>query len=243
MKNTLYISILILLPALFTACNQPDPMSENPFYQASSLPLEAPDFNVIEEKHFIPAFERGISEELEEIEKIASNQDEPTFENTILELEKSGVLLSRVSRVFYNLTSAHTNERIQQIQSEMAPKLAAHSDDILLNNDLFKRVKTVYENRDSSDLDDSSMKLLEDTYRDFVRAGAELNAEEQQRMRQINERMSELTTQFQENLLALNRERAVIVDSEEDLSGLTDDRISAAKEAAESRLPFDSSYY
>jgi len=235
MKNRIYISILILLPLILSACNQNQTMSENPLFEASSLPLEAPDFNTIEEEHFMPAFEKGMDEQLNEIEQIASNQDEPTFDNTILEMEKSGILLSRVSRIFYNLTSANTNDKIQQIQSEMAPKLAAHSDDILLNNDLFKRVETIYENRTASDLDDASMKLLEDTYRDFVRAGARLSSEEQQRMRQINERMSELTTKFQENLLTMNRERAILVDSEEELAGLSTDRIAAAKEAAESR--------
>ena len=235
MKNQLYISILILLPLVLSACNQNETMSENPLFEASSLPMEAPDFNAIEEEHFMPAFEKGMDEQLVEIERIASNEDDPTFENTILEMEKSGILLSRVSRIFYNLTSANTNDKIQQIQSEMAPKLAAHSDDILLNNDLFKRVETIYENRGSTDLDDASMKLLEDTYRDFVRAGALLSSEEQQRMRQINERMSELTTKFQENLLTMNRERAIIVDSEEKLAGLSADRIAAAKEVADSR--------
>jgi peptidyl-dipeptidase Dcp len=220
---------------MLAACNQKQSMNENPLFEASTLPLEAPNFDVIEEEHFIPAFERGIEEQLSEIEQIASSQEDPTFENTILEMEKSGILLSRVSRVFYNLTSANTNEEIQSIQSEMAPRLASHSDDILLNNDLFERVKTVYENRDASDLDESSLKLLEDTYRDFVRAGARLNAKQQQRMRQINERMSELTTTFQENLLTMNRERAVIVDSEAELTGLSADRIAAAKELADSR--------
>lgn len=235
MKVKVNILIFILLPLLLAACNQNEPMNNNPFFEASTLPLEAPDFDAISEEHFKPAFERGIEEQLNEIERIASNQDEPTFENTILEMEKSGVLLSRVSRVFYNLTSANTNEEIQQIQSEMAPKLAAHSDDILLNNDLFERVETVYNNRGSSDMDESSVKLLEDTYRDFVRAGALLNADEQQRMRQINERMSELTTKFQENLLAMNRERGIVVDSEDELAGLSRDRIAAAKETANSR--------
>lgn len=235
MKNNYSILIVIFLPLFITACNQQENMNQNPLLEASSLPLEAPNFDAIDEEHFMPAFERGIEEQLEEIKNIANNSDEPTFENTILEMEKSGILLSRVSRVFYNLTSANTNDEIQQIQSDMAPKLAAHSDDILLNNDLFERVKIIHENRESSDLDDASMKLLEDTYRDFVRAGAQLNEEEQQRMRQINERMSELSTKFQENLLAMNRERSVLVDSEDKLAGLSSDRIAAAKETAESR--------
>lgn len=235
MKNKVTILILILLPMLFSACNQQEVMNENPLLEASSLPLEAPDFDAINEEHFTPAFELGIDRQLEEIEKIATNPEDPTFDNTILEMEKSGVLLSRVSRVFYNLTSANTNDEIQQIQSEMAPKLAAHSDDILLNNDLFERVKTVYDSRESSDLNGASLKLVEDTYRDFVRAGAFLSSEQQQRMREINERMSELTTKFQENLLTMNRERAVVVDTEEELAGLSPDRTEAAKETANSR--------
>lgn len=201
----------------------------------SPLPLEAPDFSEIKDENFPPAFEAGMEQELQEYEEIAGNPMEPTFENTIVAMEKTGELLNRAQRVFYNLTSAHTNEKLQEIQSNMAPEFSAHYDKILLNRQLFNRVETVYNNRDELDLDEASQKLLEDTYRDFIRAGANLNSEEQERIREINMEISSLTTRFQENLLELNRERAIFVDSREQLKGLSDDRIAAAKEAAEER--------
>lgn len=231
-------TIFILSGALLfvlASCNQTDEMNQNPFFTPSSLPFEAPDFTQIEDDHYMPAFERGMEEQLQEIEAIASSAEEPTFENTIVAMEESGVLLTRVQRVFFNMTSAHTNDKLQDIQSDLAPKLAAHSDNILLNRDLFERIETLYNQREELDLDEESMKLLTDTYRDFVRAGAELSEEQQTRMRQINERISSLTTRFQENVLEITRERAVIVEDESLLEGLSNDRIAAAREAAENR--------
>ncbi|MDR8393959.1 M3 family metallopeptidase [Aliifodinibius sp. S!AR15-10] len=210
-------------------------MNANPLFTPSSLPFETPDFDAIKVHHFRPAFEAGMEQELEEIKEIASNPEAPTFENTIVAMEKSGALLRRTSAVFYNLTSAHTNDQIQEIQKEMAPKLAAHSDNILLNADLYDRVKTLYDKREELDLDEASLKLLEDTHRDFVRAGAQLSEEQKQRMREINEQLSSLTTEFQENLLAITKERAVLVDDVEQLDGLSDDRIAATREAAAER--------
>ena len=207
-------------------------MSNNPLFSASTLPYQTPDFEAIKPEHYRPAFEEGMKREIEETEAIASNTEPPTFENTIVAMEKSGELLNRTSSVFYNLASAHTNDQIQKIQKEMAPKLAAHSDDILLNAQLYERVNTLYEKREELDLNEAQMKLLEDTHRDFVRAGARLSDEQQQRMREINERISTLTTEFQENLLALNKERSVLVDDLEQLDGLSEDRIAAAREAA-----------
>ncbi len=227
-------TLILFISALWiTGCSNDTTMSENPFYSESTLPFEAPDFNTIENRHFMPAFERGMEEQLNEIDSIATQESEPTFENTIVAMELSGDLLTRVQRVFFNLTSAHTNEEIQNIQSELAPKLAAHSDNIYLNRELFNRVETLYHNVDELNLDDESEKLLTDTYRDFVRAGAQLTEEQQSRMRQINERISSLTTEFQEKLLQLTRERAVVVDDESMLEGLSRDRIASAKEAAE----------
>ena len=224
----------ILLAACSKSNNQSD-MSNNPLFTESTLPFEAPNFDAIAVEHYRPAFETGMEQELNEMEEIASNAESPTFENTIVAMEKSGQLLSRTSSVFYNLTSAHTNEQIQEIQKEMAPKLAAHSDDILLNADLYERVKTLYDKRDQLDLTGAELKLLEDTHRDFVRAGARLSEDEKQRMREINERLSTLTTQFQENLLELTKERSVLVEDETMLDGLSDDRIAAAKQAASSQ--------
>ena len=226
---------------LFSACNDRDDMTENPFFEPSSLPFEAPDFDQISEEHFRPAFETGMETELEEIDRITGNPEEPTFENTIVELEKTGEILRRTRLVFSNLTSSHTNDKLQEIQSEMAPKFAAHSDNILLNGDLFARVETLYNDRENLGLDEASMKLLEDTYRNFVRAGAQLSDEEQARMREINERTSSLSTDFQDKLLEMTRERAVIVEDADLLDGLSSDRIAAAAEAAADR-GHDNSY-
>ena len=184
MKSSI-CSILIVL-FLITACGENDPMKNNPFSEPSTLPYEAPDFDRIADDHFLPAYREGMRLEMVEIEQIAANPEPPTFENTIVAMERTGEMLTRVRRVFSNLTSAHTNDRLQQIQSELAPELAAHSDNIMLNGALFERVKTLYNNREELDLDPASQKLLEDTHRNFVRAGAELNADQQSRMREIS---------------------------------------------------------
>ena len=211
-------------------------MSEqNPLLTPSTLPLEAPDFDAIKVEHFRPAFEQGMKEELIEIEAIATNPEAPTFENTIIAMEKTGELLERTASVFYNLTSAHTNEKIQEIQSEMAPKLSQHSDAIMLNRQLFERVAALYKQREALDLDPASLKLLEEAYRDFVRAGAQLTPEQKERMKEINQEMSTLATQFQDNLLKMTQNRVVIVNDVNKLDELSKDRIAAAKEAAEAR--------
>ncbi|MBP3193264.1 M3 family metallopeptidase [Natronogracilivirga saccharolytica] len=208
---------------------------DNPFSKPSSLPFEAPDFKSISEKHYQPAMEAGMAQQMEEIEAIAGNPEPPTFENTIVAMEHSGELLTRVQRVFFNMTSSHTNEKIQEIQSEMAPKFSDHSDNIRLNSDLFGRIETLYEQKEDLGLDEASEKLLKDTHRQFVRAGALLDEEEQKRIREINSELSSLTTEFQEKLLAMTSERAVIIEDESDLEGLSSDRIAAAREAAADR--------
>lgn len=234
MKFQSLLLIVVAGSLMLSACSKSSSqsMSENPLFSESTLPFHAPDFDAIKVEHYRPAFEAGMEKELEEMEAIASNAEAPTFENSIVAMEKSGRLLSRTASVFYNLTSAHTNDDIQEIQKEMAPKLAAHSDNILLNAELYDRVKTLYDQREEMDLSASEMKLLEDTHRDFVRAGAQLSEDEKQRMREINERLSTLTTQFQENLLKMTKERSVLVEDKAKLDGLSDDRIAASKETA-----------
>ena len=207
----------------------------NPFYAPSTLPFEAPDFDAISDEHFKPAMMAGMEREMDEIEAIATNPEPPTFENTIVAMERTGDLLTRVQRVFFNMNSAHTNENIQRIQSEMAPRFAEHSDNIRLNPHLFERVRTLYEMKDELGLDEASEKLLRDSYRSFVRAGALLDEAEQQRIREINSELSSLSTQFQENLLAMMRERYVLIEDEDELEGLSRDRITAAREAAAER--------
>ena len=207
----------------------------NPFYTPSTLPFEAPDFDAISDEHYKPALLAGMEQEMGEIEEIAANPEPPTFENTIVAMERSGQLLDRVRRVFSNMNSAHTNETIQQIQSEMAPRFAEHSDNIRLNADLFERVLTLYDRKDELDLTEAEEKLLRDNYRSFVRSGALLGLMEQERIREINAELSSLSTEFQQKLLEMTRERAVIIDDESELEGLSRDRIAAAKEAAEDR--------
>lgn len=213
----------------------PSDMDDNPFFTESTLPLQAPDFDEIRMDDYMPAFEEGMNQQLQEVDAIVDNYSEPTFENTIEALERSGQLLTRVQRVFYNMSSAHTNDDIQMLQAELAPRLANHSDNILLNRALFERVETLYENREDLELDQESLKLLEEQHLSFVRAGARLSEEEQERIREINGELSSLTTEFQERLLAMTHERAVHVENEEELQGLGEERIAAAREAAQER--------
>jgi peptidyl-dipeptidase Dcp len=208
---------------------------ENPFLRASTLPFMAPDFNVIRNEHFIPAFEAGMSERMREIEAIAAQQEVATFENTIVAMERAGETLSRVSAVFFNLTSANTSPEIQAIQREVSPKLSAHNDNIMLNEQLFHRVRSLYDNIDSLEFSTEEIEVLKRYYRNFVRAGALLNEDEKTRIREINERLSALGTDFNANLLEISRERAVVVDSKEELDGLSSGQIAAAAEAAANR--------
>lgn len=210
-----------------------DDFAGNPFAQPSTLQYEAPDFRVIQDEHFMPAFERGMAAHKAEIEAIANNDEAPTFDNTIVAMEKSGELLTRVSRVFSNLSGTDSNEARRQIQRDLSPQMSAHSDDINLNPDLFARVEAVYNQRDTLDLDAESARLLEIYYDRFVRAGARLNDEERQQIRALNEEHARLTTQFSQNQLAITRNIAVIVDSAEELDGLSESQIRSARNAAE----------
>jgi peptidyl-dipeptidase Dcp len=207
--------------------------SENPFLASSTLPYELPPFDQIEDAHYLPAFEQGMAEQLAEVEAIASNQEPPTFENTLAELERSGRLLSRVSLVFFSRASAHTNPAIAEVEAEVAPKLAAHRDAIYLDGRLFERIRTLYESR--ANLDPQASWLAERYHTDFVRAGAQLDEQGQQRLRELNEELSALSTKFKENLLADTNDSAVVVDDVSELDGLPDDAIAAAAEAAKER--------
>lgn len=215
--------------------NPPSEMTDNPFFAESRLPFQAPDFNEIRTEDFLPAFEKGMDKQMDEIEEIVSSSEAPTPENTLAALEQSGDILRRVRQVFFNLTSAHTNDELQKIQAKLAPLLSEHSDNILLNQELFDRVSTLYEQRDRLDLDEETRQLLEERHRQFVRSGALLPESDQNRIRKINERLSELTTDFQEKLMEMTREQAVRVDHEEELNGLSSQQIQSAEEAARDR--------
>lgn len=208
---------------------------DNPFFEASKLPFQAPDFGSIKPEHFSSAFEAGFKQQLEQVRLIADQKDPPSFENTLVAMEKSGEILTRVLAVFFNLAGAHTNESIQEIERAVAPKLARHSDDIYLNKQLFARVEKLWETRKELPLNEEQQRLLKKTYEDFVRAGAKLTDAQQAEVRAINERMSTLTTQFQNNLLAVTKERAVLVQDLKELEGMSEGEIAAAKQAASAR--------
>jgi peptidyl-dipeptidase Dcp len=209
--------------------------AENPFAAASTLPYELPPFDRITDDDYLPAFRAGMQEHLAEIEAIASNPEDPTFENTLVAMERAGQLLNRVAVTFFSLASSDKTEQLQEIEGEIAPKLAAHQDAIYLNGDLFRRVDGIFKQRDALKLDQESDRLLERTHTKFVRAGAALPEGEQARLREINERLATLTTDFGHQLLADTNDLAVLVDDASELAGLPDDRIAAAAAAAEEK--------
>ena len=207
----------------------------NPFFTESTLPYRLPPFDRIEDAHYAPAFERGMAEQIAEIEAIASQSEPPTFENTIVPLERSGRLLERVASTFFSLASAHTNDAINEIRNEMAPRLAAHTDRILLHADLFARVRALYDRRESLALDDESRRLVEEYHVDFVRAGARLSDAEKERMQEINAELAALSSRFTQNVLDEVNASAVVVETREELAGLSENRIAAAAAAAAAR--------
>jgi peptidyl-dipeptidase Dcp len=209
--------------------------ADNPFVKPSTLPYQVPAFDKIKDEHFRPAFEAGMAEHTKEIQAIAHNPEPPTFENTIVAMEKSGLLLDRVSTVFFNLNSSNNNPEILKIASEMAPKLAAHGDSITLDPALFARIDAVYKNRASLKLDPESLQLLERTHLVFVRAGANLSDSDKTKLKQVNEQIASLNNQFQQNVLKATKDAAVVVDNVADLDGLSTEQVGAAAEAAKAR--------
>lgn len=208
---------------------------QNPFYTESPLYMKYPKFDEIKNENYTPAFEKGMADHMAEIDAIAERADSPTLENTIIAMEKSGALLDRVATVFFALISANTNDEMEKIRSEMAPKLSAHSDQILLNGKLFHRVKTIYDQRDQLGLDAESKRLVEKYYTDFIRSGANLSNEEKESLKKINGEMAVLQTTFSQNVLKEVNALAVVVDSKDELDGLSDAAIEAAANEAKSR--------
>jgi len=210
------------------------PASDNPLLGAWNTPHEAPPFDAIEEEHFLPAFDVAIAAHSAEIEAIANNPEAPTFDNTLLAMEQSGALLGRMSSVFFNLASSASNEEIRAIQREMSPRMAAHSASITLNADLFARIDSLYQQRESLDLEPQQLRLLEVTHHDFVRAGAQLEGDDRQRFADVRSGLAGLYTQFAQNEQA-DRESWTMALDAEDLEGLPDFVISAAAGAAADR--------
>lgn len=207
----------------------------NPFFKAYTTPHQVPPFDLIKNEHFKPALLEGIKQHQAEINAIANSSSKPTFENTIVAMDKAGALLSRVSSVFYNLNSANTNEEIQNIAREISPEMAAHSDNITLNQKLFARVKNLWDNRASLKLNSEQAKLLEKTHKSFIRSGANLNDTDKAKLRKINSELSLLSLKFGQNLLAETNNYLLVVDKKEDLTGLPAELISAAAEEAKTK--------
>lgn len=204
----------------------------NPFLSEFNTPYFVPDFDNIKIEHYMPAFTEGMKQQKAEIEAITSNTEAPTFENTILALDNSGEVLNRVSRVFFNIKEANTNDEMQQIAREVSPLLSSHSDEISMNKELFERIKVIYENRHNSNLDDQQIRVVEKYYSDFVRGGANLNAEDQAKLTKINQELSTLTINFGENQLAETNNFKLIIDNEADLAGLPENVIATAAKTA-----------
>jgi peptidyl-dipeptidase Dcp len=209
--------------------------AENPFFTASPLPFQAPPFDRIRDADYAPAIEEGMRRQIAEVKAIADNQEPPTFANTIEALEKTGELLTRAAKVFFSIAQANTNDTLQKVRAEEAPKLAAHQDAILLDPKLFARVKALYEKRDALGLDPESRYLLERTLRNFVRAGAEISDTDKAKVRALNEEEAKLTTEFTDKVLADTNASAVVVDNRKELEGLSDEDVAAAAEAAKER--------
>jgi peptidyl-dipeptidase Dcp len=207
----------------------------NPFAQRSTLEYELPPFALIEEEHYLPAFYEGCAEQLAEVQAILDTPGAATFENTIVALEKSGQYLGRMLRVFYNKSSSDTNEALDAIEEEIAPKFAAHQDAISLNPVLFKRIKDLYDSRESLGLNSEDSWLLERYYKDLIHEGAHLTEDQRTRLKELNEELSSLETQFSKNVLADTNDLAVLVDSAEELDGLSENQIAAAAAAAKER--------
>ena len=228
-KRILTISCIALM---LGACgSKKDVMKDNPFLTEWNTPYGVPPFDQIKTEHYLPAFEEAMRQQKAEIDSIVNNTEAPTFENTIEALEYSGALLDKVSAVFFNLSECENNEAMEEIAEKISGPLSKHSDDINLNADLFARIKTVYEQKDSLGLNGEQMRLLEETYKGFVRGGANVPAEKQARFREINEQLSLLSLRFGNNVLGATNQYKLVVDDKAKLAGLTEDQLAAALEA------------
>jgi peptidyl-dipeptidase Dcp len=241
MKTKKFILVFICLGLIFGSCSQKagerpaQTAPVNPFFEEWETPFGVPPFDRIREEHYMPAFVEGMKRHDQEIEAIVLCAEAPSFENTVEALEQSGSFLTRVDRVFGNMASANTNQELQKIEQEVAPLLSKHNDDINLNEGLFQRIKTIYEQKDSLNLNPEQKTLLEKIYKGFVRGGANLNEKDKARFREINEELSILSVKFAKNVLDETNAFEMVIDDEKDLAGLPGSVITAASEAASER--------
>ncbi len=226
-----FIAIALIVSS-FSTSNAQNKDMKNPFFNEYKTPFQVPPFNEIQLGDFLPAIEQGITEQQSEIKAITDNKEEPTFENTILPFDQSGELLTKAG-IFFNLNSANTSDEMQALARELTPKLSTHQDNIMLNKDLFLRVKAVYEKRNESNLNAEQLRVVEKYYQDFERNGANLSDEKQVELRKLNDELSMLELKFGENALAeTNKNFKLIIDKESDLKGLPSDVIAGAAQVA-----------
>jgi peptidyl-dipeptidase Dcp len=225
------LMVLTALPAMAGSDFGPD----NPFFAPSTLPFHAPPFDKIKDEDYQPAIEAGMAEQLKEIQAIANNPAPPSFENTIVAMEKTGQLLRRSQGAFFSVVGANSNPTLLKVRSIEAPKLAAHRDAIFLDSKLFQRVSTIYQQRKSLNLDPESLRLVEYDYDQFVHAGAKLSEADKAELKKLNEEMASLSNAFSTKLLAATKDAAYVTTEKAALAGLTDAQISAAAEAAKGR--------
>ncbi|WP_193725925.1 M3 family metallopeptidase [Xanthomonas arboricola] len=207
----------------------------NPFFADSTLPLHYPQFDKITDSDFAPAFDAGMAEQLKEVDKIANQKAKPSFDNTLIALEKSGATLDRATTVFFNLVGADTNDARKKLQADYSAKFAAHRDAISLNGKLFARIQTLYDQRSQLGLDAQGVRLVEKYYSDFVRDGAKLSDADKTTLKAMNAELANLGTTFSQNVLAEVNAAAVVVDDVKQLDGLSEEQIAAAAEAAKAR--------
>lgn len=239
----LVVAMLLFLPSMHAAKapkSTPSPTisaADNPLLTESTLPYEMPPFDKIKNEHYTPAFTAALAEQLKEVEAIANNAEPPTFENTLVALERSGQTLTRVNNIFSNLAGANTNDELQKIESAMAPKLAAHQDEIFLNPKLFARIQALYDKRDELP-DAESRYMLERYYKDFVHAGAKLSDADKKKMKAMNAELASLETKFSQDVLNEKNASSIIVDKHEDIAGLSANEIASAETAAkDAKMP------
>ena len=225
------LAVILLLAMATISCKEKAEQLPNPFFEQWTTPYGVPPFEQIKSYHYQPAFERAMSLHKEEIAAIVAQSEEPTFENTVAAMDRSGRMLSDVANVFGMICAAETNEELQELEGQIMPQLAAHNDEILMNEQLFKRVKAVYDSRNSRDLDPDQIRLTEKIYDDFVRSGALLSAENKARLKQINEELSALSVRFGSNILAENN-NFVMYQTEKQVAQLPTSVKDAAREKA-----------
>jgi len=232
MKHSV-ILLIVLCILVLSACKSVK-KSDNPFLSDYTTPFQVPPFDKIDTAHYLPAYMEGMKIQNDEIDAILNNTQEPTFENTILPFDKSGKVLTKVSKVLNALGEANTNDQLQTIQNKVTPLISKHSDDIFMNPKLFQRIKTVYDKRKEMKLDSQQIRCVEKYYHDFVKRGAGLSKEKQDRLRKINEELSLLELKFGDNLLAENKNFKLVIDNKNDLDGLSQESIDGAAETAKS---------